>query len=112
MAELAYVDFEGAMTGRVSLSNGSTTIVTGQFTTGFEYPDINEYEFTFVDSDGNLHVDLNRDIRDQATVTVPGTSPFEVRLGADILTVDSFVGLTFTVSRQGEVLGQGLITEV
>ncbi|GES88793.1 hypothetical protein GLOIN_2v1604363 [Rhizophagus clarus] len=99
---VAYCDFKDKVTGRFTWTNipGNKCRVTGQFNTGFDSPDVNEYSFFLEDDKGNKVNDLTNEITSQIHINPPGCSPFQCDFPFSLTSVKDVTGLCFVVKHK------------
>lgn len=111
---VAYCDFTDKVTGRFTWTNipGNKCRVTGQFNTGLESPDIQEYSFFLEDDKENKVHDLTKDIASKVHINPPGASPFECDFPFSLTSVKEVTGLCFVVKHKGKTLSKAVIVGV
>jgi hypothetical protein len=86
---VAYAEFTGEVTGFFTWTNipGDKCRVTGQWNTGFESADVDEYSYFLEDDKDKVIQDLTKEINSQISINPPGTSPFQCDFPFSLMSV-------------------------
>ncbi|RGB39543.1 hypothetical protein C1646_754383, partial [Rhizophagus diaphanus] len=109
---VAYADFEGEVTGRFTWTNipEEKCRVTGQFNTGLNSPDIEDYELFIEDDDGKVIQNLTEEFRREVTINPPDGSAFQVDYPS--MTAGEIVGDNLVLKFKESKIGEAKIKSV
>jgi len=111
---VAYADFTDKVTGRFTWTNipDNKCRMTGQWNTGFDSPNVDEYSYFLEDDKEGVIQELTKEINAQISINPPGTSPFQCDFPFSLMSVQDVEGLCFVVKHKGKTLSKALLVGV